>query len=115
MILRLIKTSKENKKLKMQNELYRKQLNKFFNSNLKLSKEIENQQRKTNSAKGGFISKINKLEARIKELEEKLKESMTDKYIVKKIPSGRPPKQERMKIKNCTKTSMISKKMHRDK
>ena len=55
------------------------------------------------------------LEVRIRELEEQLKESMTDKYIVRKIPSGRPPKQEKMKIKNCTKTSMISKKMHHDK
>lgn len=114
---------KKIKNLKAENELLKNEIGKQqFKMDLLIveyEKEIKSNYDKYikmhNSSKGGYISKIHKLEDKIKELEEQLKESMTDKYLVKKIPSGRPPKQEKMKVKNCTKTSMISKKMHRDK
>ena len=115
MLLKLMKIKKNNDLL--QEQVYKlNKLNSINESTIQnLSNELKTLKRKNNSSKGGYISKINKLELKIKELENQLKESMTDKYLVKKIPSGRPPKQNTMKVKNCTKTSMISKKMHNQK
>lgn len=78
---------------------------------LEIGKLIE-ENRKLICAKGGFTKQINKLTAKVKELEEKLAESMTDKYRVKKIPSGRPPKGQKIKIKDCTKISNIARKAY---
>lgn len=78
---------------------------------LEIGKLIE-ENKKLISAKGGFTKQINKLTAEVKELEEKLAESMTDKYRVKKIPSGRPPKGQKIKIKDCTKISNIARKAY---
>lgn len=50
-----------------------------------------------------------------RQLEEKLKESMTDKYLVRKIPSGRRPKSQTMKLKDCSRISNISRKVFGDK
>lgn len=46
-----------------------------------------------------------------RQLEEKLKESMTDKYLVRKIPSGRRPKGQPMKLTSHTVVSNITRKM----
>ena len=46
-----------------------------------------------------------------RQLEEKLKESMTDKYLVRKIPSGRRPKGPAMKLTSHTVVSNITRKM----
>ena len=60
-------------------------------------------------ANGGYKSTITKLKNEVDELNKKLAESMTDKYLLKKIPSGRLPKGEPMKIKGSAKTSAIAK------
>lgn len=60
-------------------------------------------------AKGGYKSTITKLKNEVDELTKKLEESMSDKYLVKKIPSGRLPKGEPMKIRGSAKTSAIAK------
>lgn len=64
---------------------------------------------KTLKELGEAKTKIKTMEQEIKDLKNKLAESMTDKYIVKKIPSGRTPKPERMRIKSHAKQSKIIK------
>lgn len=56
-------------------------------------------------SKGGFTKEINKLKKQIEELQiqnidlkAKLEESMTDKYLVKKVPSGRKPNTIKTKV-----------------
>lgn len=87
--------------------------------------DLENSRRKLASAKGGLISEINRLKNEIKhltelqvlmdkqylELEDKYKESMTDKYLVKKIKPGRTPKTTSMKLKDCSRVSNITRKV----
>ncbi len=51
---------------------------------------------------------------KIEKLEEQLKESMTDKYIVRKVPSGRKPKGQTMKVKGSNVNSKIIKKIKED-
>ena len=78
--------------------------------------------RRTNAGKiGGLTASLNKekkeneeLQSKVKDLEVKLEESMSDKYRVKKIPSGRPPKTQTMKLKNCSVESKIARKMFGD-
>ena len=76
---------------------------------------LEKEKRLLSSSKGGLNAKIKRLEKKLEiltisynELEEKYKESMTDKYLVKKIPSGRPPKGNKMKLKDCSRVSNIT-------
>ena len=53
---------------------------------------------KSQAAEKANLTKIiSKLNLQISELENKLAESMTDKYLVRKIPSGRIPKMDSMK------------------
>lgn len=82
-----------------------------------LSKELTNSKK----AKGGYNKQINRLQNKVnqlqKELEEtnqKLKESMTDKYLVKKIPSGKRPKTIFTKINNSSVQSNIVKNMYKE-
>lgn len=82
-----------------------------------LSKELTNSKK----AKGGYNKQINRLQDKVnqlqKELEEtnqKLKESMTDKYLVKKIPSGKRPKTIFTKINNSSVQSNIVKNMYKE-
>lgn len=78
--------------------------------------------RRTNAGKiGGLTTELNKkkkkveeLENNVKDLEVKLEESMSDKYLVRKLPAGRRPKTQTMKIKNCTVPSNIARKMFGD-
>lgn len=84
------------------------------NKNMQLEDEImqlKEENKKLLGAKGGYTKEINKLKQQVEELDFKLKESMTDKYLVKKIPSGRRPKSQTMKIKDCSKISNISRKV----
>ena len=46
---------------------------------------------------------ITQLKKQAEELDFKLKESMTDKYVLKKIPSGRKPKKSNYEIKRLFK------------
>ena len=85
--------------------------------------EKEQQRRKSAGKVGGLTASLNKekektenlledkaiLENTIKDLESKLEESMSDKYLVRKIPSGRRPKTQTMK--NCSVPSNIAKNM----
>ena len=81
--------------------------------------KIKEFERRKNAGKAGGLQKslnqekdkTEKLKEEVKELKDKLAESMTDKYLVKKIPSGRRPKTQVMKIKSCTVQSNIAKKM----
>ena len=77
--------------------------------------ELERQNKKLLGAKGGYVKEINKLKKQVEELDFKLKESMTGKYVLKKIPSGRKPKSQTMKIKDCSRISNISRKVFGDK
>lgn len=88
-------------------------------------KNLEESKRKLASAKGGLSAKIKRLENEIihlkelqveqdkqyLELEEKYKESMTDKYLVKKLKPGRTPKTASMKLKDCSRVSNITRKV----
>lgn len=75
-------------------------------------KKLEEEKHSLLGAKGGYVKEINKLKKKIEELEEKLKESMTDKYLVKKLPSGRRPKGQTMKITSHAVVSKITRQMH---
>lgn len=90
----------------------------FKNKNMQL--EDENRQLKelnetlTNEC-WGLEMTITQLKKQVEELDFKLKESMTDKYVLKKIPSGRKPKSQTMKLKDCSRVSNISRKVFGDK
>ena len=80
--------------------------------------DLEESKRKLASAKGGLNNKIKRLEKQLNdlnlkynELEEKYKESMTDKYLVKKLKPGRIPKTTSMKLKDCSRVSNITRKV----
>ena len=60
----------------------------------------------------GLEMTITQLKKQVEELDFKLKESMTDKYVLKKIPSGRKPKSQTMKLTSHTVVSNITRKMH---
>lgn len=69
--------------------------------------ELKKKLKIANGSLGGFTKEINKLkseiaskELKIKDLEDKLKESMSNKYILRKIKPGRTP--------NTIKTSIRS-------
>lgn len=98
-------------RLKVRNELNEKVMDELEKIENKRIQEIENlkkENKKLTGAKGGHTKEINKLKKKVEELELKLKESMTDKYLVKKIPSGRRPKSQPMKVKDCSRISNIS-------
>ena len=83
----------------------------------RLSEDIlqyKNSIRKLNSSKGGLTTKNNKLKKLVEELTKKLEESMTDKYIIKKVPAGKRPKGEPIRIKSHAVQSRIVKQMHRE-
>lgn len=85
------------------------------NKNMQLEEEnrqLKEENKKLLGAKGGYVKEINKLKKIIEELEEKLKESMTDKYLVKKLPAGRRPKGPAMKITSHAVVSKITRQMH---
>ena len=134
--MKLLKNYKSKRKLRDEYQELKEHFEKLIETNVKLNKNIFNKQlelkekdkeikslkRKKNSSKGGFMTKINELNQiifektnKITELEDKLKDAMSDKYLVRKIPSGRPPHQNKMKVKSCAKTSSISKLMHPQK
>ena len=107
-----IQLKNENKELTEKIEEYQKEITEL---NKKLeAKEL--QRRKLACKIGGLSTGANKTQKelkeakdKIKDLENKLAESMTDKYLIKKIPSGRTPKPERMRIKSHAKQSKIIK------
>lgn len=83
----------------------------LYQANLKAD---ENVIKELNSAKGGFTKRINQLTRELDETKKKLAESMTNKYLVKKIPMGRLPKGQVMKMKSHAKQDKIIKKVYED-
>lgn len=83
-----------------------------LNKHIKIVQKMENsinvlkkEKKQINGSKGGLTKEVNKLKNEVQELETKLKESMTGKYLVKKIPSGKTPKGQVAKIGNHQKQS----------
>lgn len=75
-------------------------------------KELKSKVKYEQGAKGGLTKQVHKLEDKIKELKseltetkKQLKESMSDKYRVKKIPSGKTPTQK-IKLKSQMKPAV---------
>lgn len=107
----------ENAHLNWINEQYKKineQYKKMNEKALDKMSELKTTIRKNNGAKGGLVAENNKLRKQNAELKQKLEESMSDKYRVKKIPSGRRPKGEPMRIKSNAVQSRIVKKVYED-
>lgn len=121
-----VKLRKYNIQLKNKNEELaetieqdNEQMEEYKKEIIELNKKLEAkelQRRKLACKIGGLSTGANKTQNelkeakdKIKDLENKLAESMTDKYLVKKIPSGRTPKPERMRIKSHAKQSKIIK------
>lgn len=75
-------------------------------------KANENIIKSLKGAKGGFTKQINKLTRELEETKKKLEESMTDKYLVKKIPMGKLPKTQTMKLKSHAKQDKIIQKVY---
>lgn len=74
-------------------------------------KKLQEEKKVLSGAKGGYVKEINKLKKQVEELKIKLEESMSGKYVLKKIPSGRRPKSQPMKLKDCSRISNISRKV----
>lgn len=83
---------------------------KLCDANSKLKKK----KRELQGSKGGLKAENNKLKEMVKDLTIKLEESMTDKYLVKRIPSGRKPKGPAIKLRSYSKQSQIIKNIHKD-
>lgn len=83
----------------------------------KLSKKInklKENNKKIGGAKGGLIKENKHLKELVKDLTIKLEESMSDKYVLKKLPSGKRPKGDLMRLKSQAFQSKIVKQMHRE-
>lgn len=65
----------------------------------KLNNDLKQQIKTINGSKGGLVKQVNKLTRELEEVKKQLAESMTDKYLVRKIKSGKAPKTSEMKIK----------------
>ena len=113
------KLRKQNTEIKNENKELTEIIEEYQKEIIELNKKLETkelQRRKLACKIGGLSTGANKTQNelkeakdKIKDLENKLAESMTDKYLVKKIPSGRTPKPERMRIKSHAKQSKIIK------
>ena len=55
---------------------------------------------------------MNKLKKDLEETQKKLEESMTDKYLVKRVPMGKLPKGQVMKMKSHAKQDKIIQKIY---
>ena len=106
----LLECREANKDLIFINEEYKKYINKLTD----LLDEKNAIIRKINGAKGGLTAENNKLKKSVEELTKKLEESMSDKYRVRKIPSGRRPKAAPMRIKINAVQSKIVKKVYEE-
>ena len=114
-----VKLRKQNTEIKNENKELTEIIEEYKKEIIELNKKLEAkelQRRKLACKIGGLSTGANKTQNelkeakdKIKDLENKLAESMTDKYLVKKIPSGRTPKPERMRIKSHAKQSKIIK------
>lgn len=77
-------------------------------------KKLQKKYRAQNGKIGGLSNSKNKITKENQELKNKLKEAMSNKYVVKKIPPGRPPKPQIMKYRGTGKQSRIIKQVKDD-
>ena len=102
----------ENSKLKDSSLKQENILNDEIN-NLKLELGLTKEKLKSaNTSKGGFTKEINKLkkekeqyEIEIQDLKAKIKDLESDRYLIRKIPSGRTKNTIKTKIKSSNKES----------
>ena len=83
----------------------------LYQANLKAD---ENVIKELNSAKGGFTKQINKLNKELEETKKKLEESLSDAYLRVKVPMGKLPKGQVIKLKSHAKQDKIIKKIYDD-
>lgn len=74
--------------------------------------ELKTEIKSLKSAKGGYARQVSKIKAELEETQKKLEESMTDKYLVKKVPMGKLPKGQVMKMKSHAKQDKIIQKIY---
>lgn len=74
--------------------------------------ELKAENKSLKAAKGGYASVMSKLKKDLEETQKKLEESMTDKYLVKKVPMGKLPKSQVMKMKSHAKQDKIIQKIY---
>lgn len=114
MVDKEVKLAQENNNLKKEREIHLNDLCKYEDTIHRLkvtAEELKEENHKLLGAKGGYTKEINKLKKQVEELTFKLEESMTDKYLVKRIPSGRRPKGPAMKLTSHAVVSSITRKM----
>ena len=95
----------------------RKERDKAFKEIIKLKEE----KKQLSNSKGGLttrnntlLNQVNELTKEVEELKKQLEESMTDKYLVKKVPKGRMPKKQTIRTKGSSVPSKIIKKIKED-
>lgn len=71
--------------------------------------DLYNKIKQLQGTKGGLTKQNNILSKTNIELKKQLEESMSNKYLVKKIPSGRMPKGEKIRIKRGNHNSQVQK------
>lgn len=77
-------------------------------------KELRDELRKVKNGRGGYTKEINKLKKANAELEQKLADSMTDKYLVKKLKPGKKPNTLTMAVRGSSVQSNIVKNLHKE-
>lgn len=65
-------------------------------------------------SRGGFTRQVNKLRKENEDLKNKLADSMTDKYLIKKIRPGKRPNTLKTKVRNSLGQSNIVKNLHKE-
>lgn len=70
--------------------------------------------RKANGSKGGLKTKIIAIEKELELTKHKLEESMTNKYLIRKIPKGREKSTIKMHVKDHSVESRIAKRMYEE-
>lgn len=100
----------ENNHLLAQNITLRKQIEKADT----LRKDLAIRIKKLNSSKGGLVKKKNLLEKRIAELNAELLKFKNGTYKLIKLPQGKIPKPQPIKIRSSSRLSAIAKQLHKD-
>lgn len=110
--VKLTESDYKYRQLKTKYENYIKYSQDILNE-FEISKQLlKDKIRSLHGAKGGLITENNKLKAKVSELTEQLKDAMSDKYLVKRIPMGRMPKGQVMKMKSHAKQDKIIQKVY---
>ncbi len=73
-------------------------LNDEFKIKDKMIADLKEEKKTLTAAKGGLTKRVNELTKANENMQEKLKEYVSSKYLVRKIPSGRTPKGQKMKV-----------------